>query len=643
MKKNILFTGIYDLFGLKLASALYEQFPSSIYYFGTKENLKCLNKMITDSVMSVAEKEYLTAYLKKLTYIEDETYFTLMGLDDFDLDIWHMDNIYPATSTYNLKTLNFNKNEIHRIERICKAYKVKQIHYLSSIYRSIDDYLSDVALKIKEMNEEYILQICKNQNIKGTIYRTPIIFKQTGRECESDYISLLTKRIDDFVKWIKGRIPNYFDNYKVNLLSKSNSTLHIFDVDSIIEKILDLEGSVTQDLIEIYHICTRTKYSTMDICKKIFKDLYDIDADLVDDISKLTAIDKIFHKIYTFHIPYLHEKTDDAKRTDLIASKIEGFEKRELGNEEKRDGISGSHTKILYMHGDNKLTYHVAGSGQAILIVNAYGVNTEAWDSLVELLSQNYYVIYWRSRGLYHDEKKDGKQDSYCGVWDLVEDIEQIVLHEKLSRFHIMSWCSGAKAAIFYNLKHPDHILSQIFIAGEFAPFTGSEPYHSKFRENIQLIADLVQNNERMLDFYMKIIHKGMFNHPVKEFSSADEMYIYEIMPEEHRNVLLSPFTSKETMVNFLMMCMEYYKYDVTEKLKSIKVPTLFISAECDQVAPYMQSKWAHSKVGDSSFVCFPSGTHLLILERTSDVYDIIMQHMKYNNFSDEGKGGMNP
>jgi pimeloyl-ACP methyl ester carboxylesterase len=196
-----------------------------------------------------------------------------------------------------------------------------------------------------------------------------------------------------------------------------------------------------------------------------------------------------------------------------------------------------------------------------------------------------------------------------------------------------MSWCSGAKAAIFYNLKHPDKILSQIFIAGEFAPFTGSEPYHSKFRENIQLIADLIQNDERMLDFYMKIIHKGMFNHPVKDFSSTDEMYIYEIMPEEHRNILLSPFTSKETMVNFLMMCMEYYQYDVTEELKNIKVPTLFVSAECDQVAPYMQSKWAHSHVKDSVFVCFPSGTHLLILERTLDVYEIIMQHMKFNNF----------
>ncbi len=66
----------------------------------------------------------------------------------------------------------------------------------------------------------------------------------------------------------------------------------------------------------------------------------------------------------------------------------------------------------------------------------------------------------------------------------------------------------------------------------------------------------------------MKIIHKGMFNHPVKEFSSADEMYIYEIMPEVHRNILLSPFTSKETMVNFLMMCMEYYKHDVSEKIE---------------------------------------------------------------------------
>lgn len=632
MKKIVLLTGIYDLFGLKLASALYARFPSSIYYFGNEETLKCLYKII-NSVKSVNEKEYLTTCINKINCIKDENYFTIMGMDDFELYLWHLDNIYPATGTYNLKALNYNESEMQRIERICKGYKVKQIHYLSSIYSFLEDELSGIFLKMKEMNEEYLLQICKNKNIKGRIYRTPILYKQTDRTCENDYISLLSKRINDFVKWVKGRIPNYFDNYKVHLLSKNDSDIHDLDMDSIIEKILSLEEAVKQDLFEIHHICAGTKHSAMNVCKSIFKDLYDIHVELTENISDLTAIDKIFYKIYRFHLPELQEKTDDAMRAVLNASKIKKFENSVLDIQEKSPDINGSHTKVLHMQGDNKLTYHVAGSGQAILIVNAYGVNTEAWNSLVERLSQNYYVIYWRSRGLYHNEKNYGNKDSYCGVEEQVEDIERIVFQEKLSTFHIMSWCSGAKAAIFYNLKHPDKVLSQIFIAGEFAPFTGSEPYHSKFRENIQLIAHLIQNDERMLDFYMKIIHKGMFNHPVKDFSSADEMYVYEIMPQEHRDILLSPFTSKETMVNFLMMCMEYYKHDVTEKLKQIKVPTLFVSAECDQVAPYMQSKWAHSHVKDSAFVCLPSGTHLLILERTLDVYEIIMQHMKFNNF----------
>ncbi len=326
---------------------------------------------------------------------------------------------------------------------------MKQIYYVSSIYAFIEDETSDICLKIKELNEEYILQICRNHTIKGTIYRTPILYKQTDRQCENDYISQLTKRINDFVKWVKGRIPNYFDNYKVHLLNNNDSDLHVLDVDSIIEKILDLEESIKQNLFEIYHLCATTKYSSMNVCKRIFEDLYDIDAELTENISELTAIDKILHKIYTFHLPNLHEKTDDAKRVILHTLKVEGFRKNKGGIEEKSPGICGSHTKVLYTQGDSKLTYHVAGSGQAILIVNAYGVNTEAWNSLVEQLSQHYYVIYWRSRGLYHHEKRNGNEDSYCGTWDQVEDIEQIVSQEKLSTFHMMSWCSGAKAAIF--------------------------------------------------------------------------------------------------------------------------------------------------------------------------------------------------
>ncbi|WP_167957219.1 alpha/beta fold hydrolase [Anaerosporobacter faecicola] len=636
MREIILFTGIYDLFSLKLASKVSGKYPFAVYYFGTEENTKYLYKII-ETVRSVEEREYLSTCLNRFICIKDEKYFAQIDKQDFQIYVWYMDNVYPETETYNLQALLYNEREAKRIERLCKEFKVIRINYLSSIYAYIEDGMNNIFLKAKELNEEYVLNICKDNDIQGRIYRTPILYKQTQQVSGNDYIGLLAKRIKEFVNWVKGRVPNYFEKYKIQLLLGDDSVIHTLDSNKIINKIIDLETEEYEkqekrELTEVYHLCARTSYSTMEVCRRILKEFYNIDADLTENVTMLTDIDHILHKICTYHLPYLQEKRCNTKKVELDTLRLEELIERQLISEDRTDGSNGVTTKEVCLQTGNKLTYQVAGSGPAILIVNAYGVSTQAWDPLVKMLSQNYYVIYWRSRGLYHHEK-NGDPDSYCGIEDQIEDVEQIVKQEQLRNFHIMSWCSGAKTAILYGLKHPDKVLSQIFIAGEFAPFIGSEPYHSKFRENIQLIAELIQNNERMLDFYMKIIDKGMFNHPVKEFSDIDKGYIYEIMPEEHRDILLSPFATKETMVNFLMMCMEYYKHDVTEKLKTIDVPTLFIAAECDQVAPYMQSKWAHTEVKDSAYVCLPAGTHLIILERTSDVYEIIMQHMKYNNF----------
>lgn len=146
MNRIGLFTGIHDLFLLKLANALSIKSSNEFYYFGSKKDTDYLYMMI-DSVKPLEEKMHLLDCMDHLKCIEDEAYLGLIITDNLELELWHADSVYLVASTYNSKVLSYNEQEICRIERICKSFNVGQVNYLGSIYRHTGDDVFNLFLK----------------------------------------------------------------------------------------------------------------------------------------------------------------------------------------------------------------------------------------------------------------------------------------------------------------------------------------------------------------------------------------------------------------------------------------------------------------------------------------------------------------
>ncbi|NLO09186.1 MAG: alpha/beta hydrolase [Clostridiales bacterium] len=628
MEEIILFARIHDIFGIKLMSSIKDTCKKMIYYIGSDENQKHLFSLL-DTIQPIDEKDKLKESLHNIIRLSGSME-SLELLKNKKVSLWIYDDIYFSTDTYEQEILYYNTEQMNRLEYIAENYECKEINYMSSYYsyyhHGYRDENSDIFLYVREINEAYLVQLGKEKNISTKIYRTPILYCQRDGAQYLSFENILSHRIQEYVLWVESRIPNYFKENSIHIPKTLDGDIYSLSVETVIAKIIEMYHAAKDTLYEIYSIIGDKKISVLDIMNNIFTNQYKIKVQVANVEEKLNSIDAIFYKIYQYHFPRLWMKEGEGKscvcKNDEISTCFNRVEVEFAPSE-----------KIVYLDNGKELEYYTAGEGETIVIVNAYGVDADAWTKLIIMLSADYRVVYWNTRGIYDAQKPDGSREYICGVDDQVADIEAIINNEGLDKIHIMSWCSGAKAALFYYTKHPDKVLSQIFVCGEFAPFEGSKPYHSKFRENIQLIAEIIRNDKKMLDFYMKIIHSGMFNRPIKEYDIANQNYIFEVMPEKHRDCLLAPFKLKETMVNFLNLCIEYYSHDITELLGMVSIPTLLISAECDQVAPHMQSKWVYSKTSDSIFICFPAASHLLILERTKDVYEIIEQHMKYSRF----------
>lgn len=537
--------------------------------------------------------------------------------------LWYFDYMALLGETYIEEIQEKYKQQKEWIAKLLKNCRIEEFHFVGSIYQGNEMlYKKNLILQLQQEMETYLCKIAVESQIPVRIYQTPYLEFGEGMPGNGDIRSIIDLRIRDFVTWVNSRIPTYFKEHPLLLCEDGNCEEYSIEMDSIVEEIVKLAGKSIQGAKECYQLRNEKTISLNAYCQEQFQSQYGIHTK-IDKKDNLGIIDGIFWRIYEEYIPKLQLKQEG---NIIQCLQNEHSDTKAVATEE----VSLKQKQVNLSNG-KELTYYTAGQGTPILIVNAYGVDYTSWKPLISFLAKHYYIICWNIRGVYDHEKPGEDKDYICGVMDQVKDIEAVIEKEGINKFHLMSWCSGAKAAVFYNIYHPEKILSQIFICGEFAPFEGSKPYHSKFRENIQLIAEIIHDNPKMLDYYMRIIHNGMFNRPIKDTEALNGNYIYEIMPEKHRECLLAPFATKETMVNFLNMCIEYYTYDVTELLQDIKVPVLFIGAECDQVAPYMQSRFASSNVKKSKFSCLVSGTHLVILERTLDVYRLIRQHMRYS------------
>lgn len=566
--------------------------------------------------------------------LSEKTGFPLVTLEEAasvetsPIHLWFFDGLTIDEDTYAEEVENEVTKMKTNLAKLMDKKQVVEVCYLASIYGK--GRTEDTFLRKKNELEEYLKELSLQKQVSVQIFHTPLLW--FTKEAENiDIRCYLDNRIKDYVTWVKSRIPTYFEQSEVVLFQDAEEEVSCAEAGTVIETIVDMYQKKTRERITQYTIRCEETVSLLQFIKDRFDKVYGIRSRQAEQGEEPGMMNQIFNHMYSKYIPHLIIKQD---ASEIRFCPYQEFESVRQENESEvcvqKKSCELSNGKVL--------VYYTAGQGTPILIMNAYGVEHESWNPLVTLLAKDYYVVYWNTRGMYDVDKLGEDREYICGIADQVKDMEEVAAREKLSRFHLMSWCSGAKAAVFYNIYHPDKVISQIFVCGEFAPFEGSKPYHSKFRENIQMIAELINNNPKMLDFYMKIIHNGMFNRPIQDIGVMNGTYIYEIMPEKHRKCLLAPFASKETMVNFLNMCMEYYTHDVTELLGKIEVPVLFLSAECDQVAPYMQSKWAHEKVKNSKFSCLVSGTHLVILERTKDVYRLLCQHMKYINKTGGGE-----
>lgn len=601
-----LFANLQSIWSFRLAYALYKRLPAPCYSTSELSHPENICRALGYS-QDISEQAEQFAFIQSIRHLECKGAGS-SALASYRVNVCYQEPEYILTDRYAQRLLDQVQRQVEEL-----------ISLLSVNHGAILYFVQTNPWEVTEQNRKYqrliqrLTAFCTENGIQLILIKA--LLPEGRRELPGEVCA----RVQAYADWVTARIPHFFENNTLHLLDKTFIVSSVNEHD-LAEKMLHADSQAPIQVLE----SEGNGYTNIyELTEKVLT-ARGIAVEKVSDTDRPTCIDRMLEKILQFY--YRDHAVSSPQQSQIAKPHVPA----PICRTQRVWRESAAQTHFVKDSLGKTIEYQTIGHGDTILIVNAYGVDAQAWERLVQRLAQHYRVIYWKTRGLFDRDRQDARQPVY-GIQSQIQDILTVANKENLSSFHLVSWCSGAKVSLLFQEKYPQKVKSLIFIAGEFAPFVGSRPFHSKFREDLQLIAALIEEDKKMLDFYMKIIHQGMFNRPVESWTDNCEV-IFEIMPVEHRQVLLSPFETKETMVNFLKMCIDYYQYDVTEELRRVEIPTLFLAAEYDRVAPCMQSKWAHENVRGSTYICLPSATHLLILEQTEDVFKLLHQHIQLIN-----------
>lgn len=565
---------------------------------------------------------------------------TIENASDYSLDLWCVIDcvrIYVDVSHMLslIESLQAQIKETYFIS--CIPHHIRYSSQINSQSKIVNEEL----LRIKANSDnlfEVIDKLVQESRVRVRNYIVPLSIYDTMKKLRQDFE--LCWRIVEFGNWIQSRILDYFNTRELHVFSGRRSLL-LTETELIVKDIVE-NFSDTDD--KLYLEKKFVNYNAVDFNSVLFtlKCIDKIKVRLVDSYEELTEVDMLLDNILNFHMPYLSEFTSKDKifrNGSNTKRQFDDLAEQVMYTQQKQVDSSILKRKVCKPRNNDSIYYYVAGKkhNECIYIVTAYGVEVEVWLPLVFFLQERYYVIIGELRGV-KGERTLANNAKNFGVYDHVDDINEILLHEGISKLHIVSWCSGAKQAIFFCHKYKTKIKSNIILCGEYAPYYGSKSAHSKFRQSVQEIYDIVKDNDRVFEFYMKIINQSIFSTSIyydELLGKCDALkennvlsLLYKIIPEKDRQTILGAFSSKEKMRSFLSMCVEYYKHDVENVIRDLKVQTLIFGSERDQIASPKQSEWADSKFSSSHLFILPEATHNIVNERSLDLFLYIDEHV---------------
>ena len=258
-------------------------------------------------------------------------------------------------------------------------------------------------------------------------------------------------------------------------------------------------------------------------------------------------------------------------------------------------------------HLDMYYEFHGPEDGERLILNNGVFMNTSSWAFQLPELCKRYRVLAYDMRGQGQSAHPSGKYTLGLHAEDLVALMDEL----KLERAHMVGTSYGGELNLEMGIRFPERCQSLTIIAS----VSHSDALLVAMIERWRLAAQLGDGPK-----FFRLIYADTYS---ESFLTQRP----ELIPMAEQRYASLDLTAAVQLIE------SFQRFNVTDDLARIQVPTCIASAELDILKPRRYGEIMHRAIAGSEFHLIPGAGHVVVLEKAAEVNTIILGFLAKHPF----------
>lgn len=248
--------------------------------------------------------------------------------------------------------------------------------------------------------------------------------------------------------------------------------------------------------------------------------------------------------------------------------------------------------------------YKLYGRGDStVVFINGAAMSTNGWAPFISTVTKKHKVLLL-------DLLDQGRTKSIKMDYTLEDQAEllNVVLEElNIDKVHLAGMSYGGKISLTFALKYMDKLESLSLIN------TGS--YNSNY--TMEISKSWIKAAETL--------DGGLFASVLLTTMYSSSYYENHYDDMKEKEIFFIKNLDKIYLERFKRGILSAMNYDVRDRLKDIKVPTIIITSEEDYVIPKKSQKIMYDKIKNSRWALIEDAGHAIMYEKPKEFIDVYM------------------
>lgn len=267
----------------------------------------------------------------------------------------------------------------------------------------------------------------------------------------------------------------------------------------------------------------------------------------------------------------------------------------------------------MFVSVEGKLIYYeIHGAGEPVLFLNGILMSTVNWAICVEPLLKRYKVIFMD----FFCQGRSEMLTEKFGINLQAKAVKELLDHLNLDKVHMVAASYGAMVALQFAVSHQERLKS-LLIQG----VRSHNDAHAAalFKSWIDVAA--LNEPDKLWEMIIPLAYSPSFYIKYEEFINERKKIFYDTVS-----------ASEDWFKGFRLLVNSCLGFNVRDKIRMIKVPTLILGGELDGLVPLQYHEEVNNQIEGSAYLIVKGAAHCPYVEKQMEFLVIVIGFIESNS-----------